>query len=383
MADTKISGLADGAPAQATDIVPVARGATTRRLSLTNLATLFGSTFAALVHTHAEADVTNLVSDLAAKASTTHATTHQAGGSDPIALDTLAAPTDVTTLNVTSTKHGLTPKSGADATTFLNGAATPAYAAVKDSDLATTDITTNNVTSTKHGFAPKSGADATTFLNGAATPAYAAVKDSDLSTSDITTNNVATTKHGFAPKLPNDATKYLDGTGAYTVPVGSASVVSVLTLASDATINSTTTGVAITGLNKATGTGTFVFQYYIRHQSAATTTGVKFGINHTGTVTAFAATMRFAGQSGAPTAHDQQLTTPVAMSHASTRAFTTTAPDLGPTISVDVQDADMLTVIDGFLIVTVTGNLELWHASEVAFASTVKAGASLVLIKTS
>lgn len=62
--------------------------------------------------------------------------------------------------------------------------------------------------------------DATKFLNGAATPAYAQVKDSDLSTSDITTNNVSTSKHGFAPKLPNDASKYLDGTGAYTVPSG-------------------------------------------------------------------------------------------------------------------------------------------------------------------
>jgi hypothetical protein len=115
---------------------------------------------------------------------------------------------------------GLVPVSPGDATQFLNGDTTPAYAAVKDSDLATSDVTTNNVTSTKHGFAPKPPADATKFLNGAATPAFAQVKDSDLSTSDITTNNVSTTKHGFAPKLPNDATKFLDGTGAYSVPAG-------------------------------------------------------------------------------------------------------------------------------------------------------------------
>lgn len=77
--------------------------------------------------------------------------------------------------------------------------------------LATTDVTTNDVTSTKHGFAPKSPADATKFLNGAATPAYAAVKDSDLSTTDITTNDVTTSKHGFVPKAPNDTSKYLRG----------------------------------------------------------------------------------------------------------------------------------------------------------------------------
>lgn len=110
--------------------------------------------------------------------------------------------------------------SPADATKFLNGAAFPAYAAVKDSDLAVTDITTNNVTNLKHGFAPKSPADVTKFLNGGASPAYAAVKDSDLSLSDITTNDVSVTAHGFAPKAPNDATKFLNGLGLWTVPAG-------------------------------------------------------------------------------------------------------------------------------------------------------------------
>lgn len=108
----------------------------------------------------------------------------------------------------------------ADATQFLNGAATPAFAQVKDSDLSTSDITTNNVSSTKHGFAPKSISDATKFLNGAATPAYAQVKDSDIFISDITTNNVTTAAHGFTPKLPNDSSKFLDGTGSYSTPSG-------------------------------------------------------------------------------------------------------------------------------------------------------------------
>jgi hypothetical protein len=74
---------------------------------------------------------------------------------------------------------------------------------ISDSTISTTDITTNDVTSTKHGFAPKSPADATKFLNGAATPAYANVQDSDLSTTDITTNNFTTAKHGFVPKGTN------------------------------------------------------------------------------------------------------------------------------------------------------------------------------------
>jgi hypothetical protein len=86
-----------------------------------------------------------------------------------------------------------------------------------------TDETNNNVSSSSHGLVPKSPSDATKFLNGAATPAFALVKDSDLSTSDITTNDVSASKHGFAPKLPDDATKYLDGTGAFSAPFGSGS----------------------------------------------------------------------------------------------------------------------------------------------------------------
>lgn len=126
--------------------------------------------------------------------------------------------TDITTGNVTSTKHGYTPKAPADATKFLNGAATAAYAQVKDSDLNVSDVTTNNITSSAHGFTPKSPADATKFLNGAATAAFAQVKDSDLIFTDITTNNASTSAHGFVKKLPNDATKYYDGSGNYSTP---------------------------------------------------------------------------------------------------------------------------------------------------------------------
>jgi hypothetical protein len=42
----------------------------------------------------------------------------------------------------------------------------------------------------------------------------------------------------------------------------------------------------------------------------------------------------------------------------------------------------MLAVIEGYIIVTAAGDLELWHASEVAAASTVKAGSSLILQRT-
>jgi hypothetical protein len=50
-----------------------------------------------------------------------HAASHQSGGSDALALDTLAATTDTTALNVSISAHGLAPKLPNDATKFLNG----------------------------------------------------------------------------------------------------------------------------------------------------------------------------------------------------------------------------------------------------------------------
>ena len=89
-------------------------------------------------------------------------------------------------------------------------------ALVTDANLTTTDVTTNNVSTSKHGFAPKSPNDGTRFLDGLG--AYDTVKDSDLSLSDVTDNNVSTTKHGFVPKLPNNTTTFLRGDGTFATP---------------------------------------------------------------------------------------------------------------------------------------------------------------------
>lgn len=175
-----------------------------------------------------------------------------------------------------------------------------------------------------------------------------------------------------------------DGAGVTTWAAAGTSLDTAIALTSDATANATTTGVKITGLDLTTGTGTFIFRYYIRNQTSVVTTGVKFGINHTGTATVFMAQMRFQSLTGAPTQSTQASPsgTPVAIAGAAARAFSTTAPNMGPITQVDTANADMLVVIDGLIIVTGTGNLELWHASETAASTTVMTGSSLVLTKT-
>jgi hypothetical protein len=155
-------------------------------------------------------------------------------------------------------------------------------------------------------------------------------------------------------------------------------------LGADATANSTTTGVEIGNLQiTATGTGTFVFQYTIRYQSGATTTGIKLGVNHTGTAAVFMANMRYASTGGAAATAAATQAGAVATGNLhesfSTRTKSTTAPNLGPTVSVDTANADMLVIVEGLIIVTAGGDLELWHASEVAASSQIMKGSSCVL----
>jgi hypothetical protein len=56
-----------------------------------------------------------------ARTPTSHATSHKTGGSDAIKLDELDTPTDVTTLNATTSAHGLLRKLNGSATSYLDG----------------------------------------------------------------------------------------------------------------------------------------------------------------------------------------------------------------------------------------------------------------------
>lgn len=57
-------------------------------------------------------------------------------------------------------------------------------------------------------------------------------------------------------------------------------------LASDHS-NATTTATEVSGLTQNVGVGTWLFEYFVIYRSDTTTTGIKFSVNHTGTVTFF------------------------------------------------------------------------------------------------
>lgn len=154
-------------------------------------------------------------------------------------------------------------------------------------------------------------------------------------------------------------------------------------LSSDATANATTTAAKIGGLDLTVPAGTYKFEYWIRYITSIVTTGVKFSVNHTGTLTAFMSNMRYVSTGGAAaTAAATQAgntATGNLMESFSARAKSTAA-GMGPTVSADTT-GDMLVIIEGLMIVTVSGTLELYHASETAASTTVKAGTSLILTR--
>jgi hypothetical protein len=91
-----------------------------------------------------------------ARTPTSHASSHMSAGADPVRLDELKVPTDITTLNATTVQHGLLPKLGGGSTNYLRAdgtwSAPPSgsdpwvYVKVVGSDFSTTSATAVDVT---------------------------------------------------------------------------------------------------------------------------------------------------------------------------------------------------------------------------------------------
>lgn len=154
--------------------------------------------------------------------------------------------------------------------------------------------------------------------------------------------------------------------------------------------NSTVTGTEVTGLGPIVlEPGTYTFYYNLLVQSAATTTGFALGINFTGTSTKQNFSARWvdataAAATGTPTDFVGAAGTGNAggaVGALANSAKSTTSPNM-VSIGVRAVNLDALVIIEGVIVVTATGDLELWHASEVAAATTISAGSSVAVFKT-
>jgi hypothetical protein len=152
--------------------------------------------------------------------------------------------------------------------------------------------------------------------------------------------------------------------------------------------NSTTTPTKVTDLDQVLEAGTYTFDYRLLIRAATAGVMPVFNFNFTGTgaprwwfqYADLSATLLAAiGQA----AHDvSSQTLGFGMSQAEATEATTAAGNMGPTGGLQSTATDTMVKITGIVVATVGGNLELWHGSETATATTVEVGSSLVVIRT-
>jgi len=152
---------------------------------------------------------------------------------------------------------------------------------------------------------------------------------------------------------------------------------------------SSTTATKVTGLDMVLEDATYVYKYSLLIQQATSTGDApQFGINFsTGTAAVKAHGLRFWDATVAVTA-EVHIMDNIGIKAAGfvsgmvSNAYTTTAPDMGTTIGVAATGANIFCHIEGIIVVTVQGTLELWRGAEGANASTTEIGSSLVVIRT-
>lgn len=150
-----------------------------------------------------------------------------------------------------------------------------------------------------------------------------------------------------------------------------------------------TTGTKVTGLDMVLEPGTYQYMYNLLIQQATSTSDApQFGINFsTGTAAVKAHGLRFWDATTAITAAVHIMDN-IGIKAAGfidgmvSNAYTTTAPDMGTTVGVAATGANIFCIIEGIIVVTVQGTLELWRAAEGANASTTEVGSSLTVVRT-
>ena len=127
------------------------------------------------------------------------------------------------------------------------------------------------------------------------------------------------------------------------------------------------------------GVGTWHFKYVVLYQTAATTTGIKLIANHTGTVTRFNSIMYFTDNSATASTGVGNSATGAAIGRVFS-VYAESAKNTGAFSSVGVQvaNSNVLAVLEGSMVVSVSGNLELKIGTEVV-GSAVRIMADSVL----
>lgn len=150
---------------------------------------------------------------------------------------------------------------------------------------------------------------------------------------------------------------------------------------------SSATATKVTGLDQTLEAGTYRFDYSLIVRSSTAGDGVMVGVNFTGTAAVKTMISYWADATTVITAEvhamdDQGIKGAGFISGMASKAYTTTAPDMGTTVGVSTTASDIPMFISGVLIVTGSGNIELWHGSESTNATSIEVGSSLIVHRT-
>jgi hypothetical protein len=134
------------------------------------------------------------------------------------------------------------------------------------------------------------------------------------------------------------------------------------------------TMVEATALSKTLATGTYIFEHRAIFQSSDITNGVRFGVNFTGSQTAFVVEGTIPDTSAVTGGGTYLGTVTVEpgfrmRTGGAGRAPSTTATILLVT-GTDVVDVNCMGIIRGLIVVSASGDLELWWGSELSTPGT-------------
>lgn len=146
-----------------------------------------------------------------------------------------------------------------------------------------------------------------------------------------------------------------------------------------------TTGTEVVGLDFVNlRPGTYHVRYYLKCSSSAAATGIGIGVNFTGTaanpsVQLYHPTTGAAAATGTADGTTNVLTGTLVEGRAQI-TYSTTAPNMLST-GVATAGEEFPMIVEALIDVTIAGDLELWHSSETAANTTVKAGSVAILTR--
>ena len=201
----------------------------------------------------------------------------------------------------------------------------------------------------------------------------------------VAANEFAINEAGTSKKLTLDQLRDFIVKRAAAATVAAGEVETWLVLAAN---SADITGLTLTTVMSITAipVGRYYFKCQLIYQTTALTTGMGVAVNFTGTLTQFVVERRFSDNIATATSGAaSEINTLAANATYASQGKRTLNTLIGAvTISVDTINADMITIIEGFFVASVAGNLEIKLEAELA-ALVVRAmqGSFLLLRKLS